>query len=132
MPGSPGVVVPPPRRPLVADLSDTIDGRRRSREDSPQRAHDGGAFALSASGFSGRLDMNSLFRRKPISETEEDYGLRKCLSAFDLTLLGIGAIIGTGIFVLTGHAAATQSGPAVVLSFVGMVAFMEPKLLQKK
>ena len=37
---------------------------------------------------------------------------------FDLTLLGIGAIIGTGIFVLTGHAAATQSGPAVVLSFV--------------
>ncbi len=62
--------------------------------------------------------MNSLFRKKPITDGEEDHGLKKCLSAVDLTLLGIGAIIGTGIFVLTGHAAATQSGPAVVLSFI--------------
>ncbi|MEQ1670239.1 MAG: amino acid permease, partial [Hyphomicrobium sp.] len=62
--------------------------------------------------------MNALFRKKKIVEGEEDHGLKKCLSAVDLTLLGIGAIIGTGIFVLTGHAAATQSGPAVVLSFV--------------
>ena len=45
-------------------------------------------------------------------------GLKKCLSAFDLALLGIGCAIGTGIFVLTGIAAATQSGPAVVLSFI--------------
>ena len=61
----------------------------------------------------------SLFRTKPL--TGDDYsgsGLRRCLTAFDLTLLGIGAIIGTGIFVLTGIAAATQAGPAVVLSFV--------------
>lgn len=58
----------------------------------------------------------SIFRKKPIVAC--DYGLRKCLSAFDLTLLGIGAIIGTGIFVLTGVAAATQAGPAVVLSFI--------------
>lgn len=62
--------------------------------------------------------MNALFRKKAIVDGEEDHGLKKCLSAVDLTLLGIGAIIGTGIFVLTGHAAATQSGPAVVLSFV--------------
>lgn len=47
-----------------------------------------------------------------------DSGLKRALSAFDLTFLGIGAIIGTGIFVLTGIAAATMSGPAVVLSFV--------------
>jgi APA family basic amino acid/polyamine antiporter len=40
------------------------------------------------------------------------------LSKWDLAFLGIGAIIGTGIFVLTGVAAATQSGPAVILSFV--------------
>ena len=45
-------------------------------------------------------------------------GLKKCLTAFDLALLGIGCAIGTGIFVLTGIAAATQSGPAVVLSFI--------------
>ena len=53
--------------------------------------------------------------------THEDVcesGLNRALSAFDLTFLGIGAIIGTGIFVLTGIAAATMSGPAVVLSFV--------------
>lgn len=61
--------------------------------------------------------MQNLFRRKPVSN-EGDIGLRRVLSAFDLTLLGIGAIIGTGIFVLTGVAAATASGPAVVLSFV--------------
>ncbi len=62
----------------------------------------------------------SIFRTKPIAAdgTTESSGLKKCLSAFDLTLLGIGAIIGTGIFVLTGIAAANQAGPAVVLSFV--------------
>ncbi|MGQ0657743.1 MAG: amino acid permease [Chromatiales bacterium] len=63
--------------------------------------------------------MRQLFRTKTL--THEDYelsGLRKCLSAWDLTLLGIGCIIGTGIFVLTGKAAATQAGPAVVLSYV--------------
>lgn len=62
--------------------------------------------------------MNLLFRKKPIIDDAEPLGLRKCLTATDLTLLGIGAIIGTGIFVLTGHAAATQSGPAVVVSFI--------------
>lgn len=61
--------------------------------------------------------MKNLFRRKAITN-DHGAGLKRCLSAFDLTLLGIGAIIGTGIFVLTGVAAATQAGPAVVLSFV--------------
>jgi APA family basic amino acid/polyamine antiporter len=44
--------------------------------------------------------------------------LRRTLTAVDLTLLGIGAIIGTGIFVLTGTAAANQAGPAITLSYV--------------
>jgi basic amino acid/polyamine antiporter, APA family len=66
----------------------------------------------------GSNDMNALFRKKPVTYDNTDHGLKKCLTAFDLTLLGVGAIIGTGIFVLTGHAAATQSGPAVVLSFI--------------
>jgi APA family basic amino acid/polyamine antiporter len=61
----------------------------------------------------------SLFRTKPIeTDLEKNTGLKRSLNAFDLTMLGIGAIIGTGIFVLTGKAAAVNAGPAVVLSFV--------------
>ena len=60
-----------------------------------------------------------LFRTKPINaDAYCDTGLKRVLSATDLTLLGIGAIIGAGIFVLTGIAAATQAGPAIVLSYV--------------
>ncbi|MSO83690.1 MAG: amino acid permease [Acidobacteria bacterium] len=44
--------------------------------------------------------------------------LRRSLTAMDLTLLGIGAIIGTGIFVLTGTAAANQAGPAIIVSYM--------------
>ncbi|SNR90509.1 amino acid/polyamine/organocation transporter, APC superfamily [Methylobacillus rhizosphaerae] len=58
-----------------------------------------------------------LFRTKPI-EIGRHSGLRKCLTAFDLALLGIGCAIGTGIFVLTGIAAAVYSGPAVIISFI--------------
>src|SRR5258708_26469817 len=59
----------------------------------------------------------SLFRTKPI-DVNANTGLKRCLGAFDLTMLGIGCIIGTGIFVLTGVVAAQYSGPAIVLSFV--------------
>jgi basic amino acid/polyamine antiporter, APA family len=49
--------------------------------------------------------------------------LKRSLTALNLVALGIGGIIGAGIFVLTGHAAATNAGPAVALSFVlGAVA----------
>ncbi|HEV2641140.1 MAG TPA: amino acid permease, partial [Candidatus Elarobacter sp.] len=44
--------------------------------------------------------------------------LRRALGALNLTTLGIGAIIGAGIFVLTGTAAAQHAGPAVVYSFI--------------
>lgn len=59
----------------------------------------------------------NLLRTKTIAP-HADTGLRRCLTAFDLTLLGIGCIIGAGIFVLTGIAAATHAGPAIVLSYV--------------
>ena len=61
--------------------------------------------------------LKKLLRTKAIVG-HADTGLKKCLTAFDLALLGIGCAIGTGIFVLTGIAAATQSGPAVVISFI--------------
>ena len=64
----------------------------------------------------------SIFRRKSIAvlqaEAEGETGLKRALGAVNLTMLGIGAIIGTGIFVLTGTVAAQNAGPAVVLSFV--------------
>jgi APA family basic amino acid/polyamine antiporter len=44
--------------------------------------------------------------------------LKRVLTAWDLFFMGVGAIIGTGIFVLTGIAAATQAGPAVIISFL--------------
>ncbi|RUS19915.1 hypothetical protein BC937DRAFT_86709, partial [Endogone sp. FLAS-F59071] len=64
---------------------------------------------------------------KPIEVIENQAmytGLNRVLAVWDLTFIGIGGIIGAGIFVLTGHAAGLNAGPAVVISFVvsGVVA----------
>lgn len=50
--------------------------------------------------------------------THDGVPLKRTLSALNLVTLGVGAIIGAGIFVLTGHAAAAHAGPAIVLSFI--------------
>lgn len=60
----------------------------------------------------------TLWRKKAIGRERLTEQLAQCLSAFDLTFLGIGAIIGAGIFVLTGIVAATQTGPSIVFSYV--------------
>ena len=66
--------------------------------------------------------MNFLFRRKSVTDLQaealSDQSLKRALGPVNLTALGVGAIIGTGIFVLTGTVAAQNAGPAVVLSFV--------------
>ncbi|HTT76376.1 MAG TPA: amino acid permease [Candidatus Binataceae bacterium] len=72
---------------------------------------------------SGRELRAQLLRRKPaemlLAEAgAHEGGLKRVLGALDLTALGIGAIIGAGIFVLTGVAAAEYAGPAVSMSFV--------------
>ncbi|WP_248581440.1 amino acid permease [Nocardioides sp. InS609-2] len=64
----------------------------------------------------------SVFRTKSveqsIAETEEpEHQLKKNLGALDLTIFGVGVIIGAGIFVYTGQVAATNSGPAIAISF---------------
>lgn len=60
-----------------------------------------------------------LFRKKDITcSLDNESHLTKCLTLFDLTFLGVGAIIGAGIFILTGIVAATQAGPAVIFSYV--------------
>ena len=73
----------------------------------------------------------SLFRVKPVAPAghvdagepvegslQGEGSLKRTLTATQLFLLGVGAVIGAGIFVLTGHAAAEHAGPAVILSFV--------------
>src|SRR5246127_279094 len=68
--------------------------------------------------------MSRLLRIKPLSMlTEEaaeqgEHTLKRSLGAVNLVTLGIGAVIGAGIFTLTGQAAALRAGPAVALSFV--------------
>jgi APA family basic amino acid/polyamine antiporter len=66
--------------------------------------------------------MKRIFRRRTVSdlqlEADSDKRLHRALGPVNLMALGIGAIIGTGIFVLTGTVAAQNAGPAVVLSFV--------------
>jgi APA family basic amino acid/polyamine antiporter len=60
-----------------------------------------------------------LFRKKDITQSiDTESHLAKCLSLFDLTFLGVGAIIGAGIFILTGIVAATLAGPAVIYSYI--------------
>ena len=76
--------------------------------------------------------MANLWAKKPIATleaeaenrnvqallTHDGVPLKRTLSALDLVALGIGETIGAGIFVLTGHAAAANAGPAIALSFV--------------
>src|SRR3954467_13052342 len=63
-----------------------------------------------------------LFATKPLKQLlEEMHGesrLRRVLGPVQLTSLGVGAVIGTGIFILTGQAAHDKAGPAIILSFV--------------
>src|SRR3954447_1713739 len=65
---------------------------------------------------------SKLFATKPLgmllAEAEGDNRLNRVLGPVQLTALGVGAIIGTGIFILTGEAAHDRTGPALMLSFV--------------
>lgn len=73
--------------------------------------------------------MTDIWSRKSLSDLTEEAAvgegadsdvtrLRRSLSALNLVTLGVGGIVGAGIFVLSGHAAATNAGPAITLSFV--------------
>jgi APA family basic amino acid/polyamine antiporter len=67
--------------------------------------------------------LNNLFRKKSISDALNESagfngGLKRTLSATNLITLGIGAIVGTGIFVITGQAAADYAGPSLTISFL--------------
>ncbi|CAF1168113.1 unnamed protein product, partial [Didymodactylos carnosus] len=62
---------------------------------------------------------NSLTRKKTYdTETLHISQLKRCLNVFDLTILGIGSTLGTGIYILTGQVASGVAGPAVIVSFL--------------
>ena len=68
-----------------------------------------------------RRSLRDIFVRKSVEQMhdEHEHGeLKRSLGATNLVLLGIGCIIGTGIFVLTGRAAAQFAGPAIIISFI--------------
>ena len=64
--------------------------------------------------------MNRLLARKPVADivATADPRIPKVLGPVSITAMGIGAIIGGGIFIFTGTVAALNAGPAIVLSFV--------------
>ncbi len=68
------------------------------------------------------MSWNQLIQTKSLNaivgDMEEGHSLKRSLGPISLTAMGVGAIIGTGIFVLVGKAAANQAGPAIILSFV--------------
>ncbi len=64
---------------------------------------------------------NSIFRKKSVNDLLHEHGkvqLNKTIGAFDLMLLGVGAIVGTGIFILPGTVAAEHAGPGIIFSFI--------------
>src|SRR5215469_9425048 len=76
---------------------------RECPESRPKQAHEQGDVRMAA------------ITEDPVKEEHE---LARALGPWQLIALGIGAIIGTGIFVITGHAAASYAGPGVVVSFI--------------
>src|ERR1700749_290722 len=65
--------------------------------------------------------LGRIFRHKSVAQIQADHEhgeLKRSLGALNLVLLGIGCIIGTGIFVVTGRAAAEFAGPGLMVSFV--------------
>ena len=65
----------------------------------------------------------SVMRTKSIEQTiregdEPEYQLKKRLTALDLTVFGVGVVIGAGIFTVAGRAANQLAGPAVIISFI--------------
>jgi basic amino acid/polyamine antiporter, APA family len=63
------------------------------------------------------VQTTGIFRRKPI-EADDETGLERSIGLWQLTAIGLGAIIGAGIFALAGTVAKNQAGPAVSVSFL--------------
>src|ERR1700741_5192664 len=112
--------------PRSASSSRVRTGRSSPRSrclgrDPPARPGVESAQGVIGSSLMARRSLRDIFVRKSVEQMhdEHEHGeLKRSLDATNLVLLGIGCIIGTGIFVLTGRAAAQFAGPAIVISFV--------------
>ena len=62
--------------------------------------------------------QSGIFRRKPIEDDGSESGLERSIGLWQLTAIGLGAIIGAGIFALAGPVAKDYAGPAVSVSFI--------------
>ncbi|CAJ0955197.1 unnamed protein product, partial [Mesorhabditis belari] len=69
--------------------------------------------------------LQKILRRKRFETTPLDTNLKRCLTTFDVTMIGVGQTIGAGIYVLTGTVIRNTAGPSIVLSFIlaGFAAF---------
>lgn len=63
-----------------------------------------------------KVFCRNLFRKKQSSSNDLDTPLLRCLNLFDLTLLSVSGMIGSGIYVLTGIVAKNTTGPAIIIS----------------
>ena len=61
--------------------------------------------------------MNQFFKKKEHLSSQSNKNL-KTLGAFDLTMLGVGAVVGSGIFILPGEISSTITGPGIMISFI--------------
>ena len=62
--------------------------------------------------------LDAFLRTKHFTTAElDETKLKRCLSTFDLAILGIGCTLGAGVYVVTGEVARNQAGPAIVISF---------------
>ena len=62
--------------------------------------------------------LTDSFKRKKILESDQTTQLNRCLTTFDLTTIGVGSTIGSGIFVLSGQVASSTAGPAIIISYL--------------
>jgi basic amino acid/polyamine antiporter, APA family len=100
---------PAEREGCTAALRRSHDVAVRARRAAPPRATVGGMSIFAT---------KSIEQLKAEASNTGEHALRRVLGPINLVTLGIGAVIGTGIFVLTGEAAAEHAGPAIVLSMV--------------
>src|SRR5258708_7585908 len=92
-----------------------------SRRDPPARISNASLSAPESFRRNERMSWKQIFARKSLdtllAEMAGEHRLKRVLGPISLTALGVGAIVGSGIFVMTGRAAMQDAGPAIIISY---------------